>query len=554
MKEDNRLKDINKIQNEKFAQKFSDYFYQNPLSQINVIIEWLCNQLKLRIKEKSTPQKKVLFNELNLSSNIINIIQTGDDFYSSILNTEEWIPKSSANLINKNPFTYSLARLYNEIWEIQNEYKSTELSIYNALQKYLIELMGESVAHDSEYNTIEVWENIYNKTYSLDGFYNKWLNNIDVNLIISNINDLIHIPSKSQLHDLGLFMDYIREKEKYTQAYLEKLENLESKSDWEFIRESTKGSDLLSFEDNLYLKENLILRTNLRNWLRWVDNLKFPVLQDHAFYSIKNLDSFREIISLILSEKSNLKTKSEKLLLIALKKWLKLLKNITSNLFYLKAGEWRGNYPEMEEKEGIIKQAEVDYADWTNKLLEDQSTAVFKLIFKTTPLSDSIYFQGVFEWINSYTRQNYLNKKYPEPDLKTLEIVKGKFQSLLNADAQNKNTIIDSIEQAKLSWQFLESFLEIFTNEENDNSFKEKLFLKYISFIESLNFKWNTSNEYNDEVLNQAYYFSYIISKRGNVWETWEKLYQEYKCWHEGWNYNVFSSKRSEEQILKITF
>lgn len=555
MEEDYRLKNIHSIQNEKVAQKSLDFLYQSPLSQVNVIIEWLCNQLKFRIKENRTPQRKVLFNELNLPSNILNIIQKGDDFYNNLINTEEWISKDSTDLINEKPFTYSLTRVYNQIWGIQNEHKSIELSIYNALQKYLIELLGESVAHDSEYNTIEIWENIHITTYSFDGFYNRWLNNIDVNLIIFNLNNLIYISSKIQLHDLASFMDYRREKEKHTQAYLEKLKNLESKSDWEFVRESTKDSDLLNFEDNLYLKENLILRTSLKNWIKWVDNLKFSVLQDHAFYSIKNLDSFREIISAIISEKSNLKTKSERLLLIALKKWFRLLENITSNLFYLKSGEWSGNFPRMEGKEDIIKQAENDYTDWTNNLLEEQCTTIFELIFKTAPVYDSIYFQGVFEWINSYTRQNYLNKKYPEPDLKTLEIVTGKFQSLLCADIQNKDTIIDCIEQTKLSWQFLESFLGIFMVDENDESFKEKLFLKYLSFIESSNFKWNISNEYNNETLDQACYFAYVISKQSNPFETWGKLYQEYKCWHEGWNYNVFSSKNKtniENYLLTV--
>ena len=555
MKEDNRLKDINRIQNEKYAQRISDFLCQNPLSQINVIIEWLSNQLKLRIKENGTPQNKMLFNDLKLSPVILNIIQEGDDFYSSLLNIEEWISKDSTDLINEKPFTYSLTRVYNQIWGIQNEHKSVELSIYNALQKHLFELVGKSVAHDSEYNTIDIWENIYITTYSFDGFYNKWLNNIDVNLIKSNLSNLIHIPSKTQLHDLASFMDYRKEKGKYTHAYLEKLEKLESKSDWEFIRESTRDSDLLSFEDNLYFKENLILRTSLNNWIKWVDNLEFPVLQDHAFYSIKNLDSFREIISLILLEKSNLKTESKKLLLITLKKWFWLLENITSNLFYLKGGEWSRNYPKMEGKEDIIKQAENDYTDWTNKLLEEQCTTIFELIFKTTPVSDSIYFQGVFEWINSYTKQNYLNKKYPEPDLKTLEIVTGKFQSLLCADIQNKNTIIDCIEQTNLSWQFLESFLGIFMTDESDEQFKEKLLLKYLSFLESPNFKWNISNEYNNETLDKAYYFAYVISKQSNPFETWEKLYQEYKCWHEGWNYNVFSSKNKtniENYLLTV--
>ena len=203
---------------------------------------------------------------MELPQNILNVIKEGDYFYNNLLNTKEWVSKDSTDLINKNPFTYSLTKVYNEIWGIRNENKSVELGIYNALQKYLFERVGESIAHEAEYNTIEVWENIYITTYDFDGFYNKWLYNIDINLITSNLNELINIPSKVQLHELATFMDYRREKEEYTQAYLEKLKNLEQKSDWEFIREATRSSDLLSLEENLYLKEELETTNRLRQW------------------------------------------------------------------------------------------------------------------------------------------------------------------------------------------------------------------------------------------------------------------------------------------------
>ena len=112
--------------------------------------------------------------------------------------------------------------------------------------------------------------------------YHAWMSQIDEESIKTNVDDLIFISPASKLHELADLIGLRKEREKASEAYVLNLAKLNEKSDWEYVRESADKSDLLSLNDELIFKESLLLRLEIKYWMEWVDNLKWPILQDQC--------------------------------------------------------------------------------------------------------------------------------------------------------------------------------------------------------------------------------------------------------------------------------
>ncbi|MEP1891831.1 MAG: hypothetical protein ABJJ14_09180, partial [Cyclobacteriaceae bacterium] len=338
LRKDPRLKDNHIILNEKIIEPYGKLFSDNSFSDMERVAIWLKEQLKQIVRsEQST---KILFEEINLPDEVHKGIEQGNEFYSTLFDQDEWIPEKSGDLKINNPFSFAIERIYNTLYEIQNISRSPELTIYAELQKHIETVLGEIVARDESLNNVQAWLKLDSATEELGGFYQAWVQGIEISKLLRAVNDLIFIPTGSRLHDLATSMDYRGNQEKWSIDYEHKLSTLNKKSDWEYIRRATKGSDLFSFEDTLRHKQNLVFRCGINFWVQWLDNLKWPTLQDHAFLFIERIDLYEQILQIIVNEKSPPKTKPNHLLLIVLKNYYKCLEKISMTLFHLKEGKW----------------------------------------------------------------------------------------------------------------------------------------------------------------------------------------------------------------------
>lgn len=552
MVKDQRIKNYHDLVKDLDSERYTILFSINQFEKIDEVITWLKNELNKKFTSKET-DPKILFEKATNGYTIFDLLIEGDIFYCSIFESEKLIPENCENLQKTNPLTIVVNQLYNTIWDINNSSEFLSLKIYFELKKHIEQLLGKSTASDTRYQTFSDWLKIYHITHGMCDFYVSWVSNIDKKLIANNIDELLFIDPSDDLHELAEIIGHLNERENVSKNYKNKLTKHANKSNWEFIKEATDGSSLLSFNDDLSLKENLLLRFDIKSWLLWIDNLRLPILQDHAFFSIQDLSTIEQIIALILEKEIKFKTASQYLLLIALKNYYELLKKTTLNLFDLKEGQW--HYDDNIVKQKIIDESTILFDSWVTSELEASCIRVFQLIFKDKPISESEYLNEIFEWINTYSKQRYIDNKYSEPSLKTLKTINDAFEDLLIQDSSIKIRFTKEITVAKINWQIFEKLIALFHSDETDSVFGDFLYDKYVQYIESENFNWNTQISYNDIIINQACDLSYLMTKLPDTMERWNSLFYQFKCWSEGWlsanNYD-YKVRRKETYILMV--
>ncbi len=550
MIDDQRIKHYSRLIKEKQDEGYRDLFEDNPFCEINLIITWLSEQIKNKIRsEEDIP--KIIFENFQFPISLSEALRNGNVFYSQLFDDKKWIPENSVDLIVDKPFTDTVKRLYNDVWQIQNSSSYQNLVIYSELRNHLEYLISYRIGKDETLNSISNWYSVRNITFGFHSFYQTWISAIDIKAIHQKKNELIFIDSGKKLHELARIMGINFEREKHSNAYATNLRELVKKSDWEYVRISTDKSDLLSLNEDIDFKGDLLLLVDIKNWLVWLDNLHWPILQDHTFYGVNSLDVFEEIISLIVSDDLGLKTKSEYLLLSALNHYQRFLCNVTNNLYFNQGDEW--NHYEKETEKEIRTNAKKLYSLWIDTELESSYNKVFNLIFKNLPVSNSKYFNGVFEWINSYSSQPFTDKRGYEPTLKTIIKLNETFQALLNQDDVNRLDIIEAVPIEKLNWQFFDKFIGMFENAQTDISFGDTLYSKYMDYIGSDFFQWNLELKFDNVFIKQVCNLSYIISKDRNSETKWQEMYSKFKCWHEGWSTeNRWDYKRRRKETFTL--
>ncbi|TDO96072.1 hypothetical protein [Flavobacterium sp. 245] len=547
---DQRIKNYHDLLHDLENERDKSLFSKHQYAKINEVINFLKNELEKKITSKES-DPKILFEKSIDGCIISDLLTQGDDFYCLVFESEKLIEESNQDLQKSNPLTIAVNELYNSIWDMSNSSESSVLAVYGKLKKRIEQLLAKAIASESHYCTFTDWIKIIDSTDGMWGSYNEWISNIAPKLIANNIDELLFIAPSLQLHELAESAGHLNEKEKVSKAYENRLTTVADKSDWEFIKTVTDQSGLFLLNEDLRLKEDLLLRFELKSWLLWVDNLKWPILQDNAFYSIQDLVSMEEVIALLLQKDVKFNTKSEYLLLIALQNYYRLIEKITLNLYDLKEGQWHYN-------DTIIKQTIVDasinaFDKWITLELEESCKRLFELIFEGKPVSESKKFTGVFEWINSYSKQQYGNNKYSELRLKFLNVLNESFEKLLIQDSGIKIKFTKEITIEKINWQVFEKLIKVFENEKSDSLFGDFLYEKYAQYIESDNFTWNIELLYNDVFINQAYHLSYLMTKLPDTMKRWSGLFKQFKCWSEGWdtanNYD-YKARRKEIFVL----
>ncbi len=530
MEKDERLKNNHDLEKELRDAKYQSLFAQNLFSQSETLIAWLGDQLNERISgSKSEPQTR--FEDLDYTPEVSAALKKGNSFYTQLFDRGDWIAEKAEDKRTETPFSEVIERLYNRLWNIQNDKPRSELIIYSELEHHIEAELGNHVAKEPFLNNLASWYSIQDATDGLWEFYKSWIASIDLSSIRSLENDLTRNPPDTPLHELASLMERRHDKEVASSNYATKLEKLKDESHWVYVRESTRGSDYIFLHSHQMLREKLLLKLRLESWLKWVDGLQWPIVQDHAFFFIQRIDWLEQLISFVVNEEVPHKTSREHMLLIALKNYGELIIKISDNLFHLKEGEW--SYQKNEETQKIIDAAQQQYEDWMDHELKNSCNRVFNEVFGSESISESKYFDGVFDWINSLSKEHYNGKRSPKPSLDSLNILNDEFQQKLNIDTINKLNIATRLPMKKMNWQVFEKLVGILEHDESDTVFRQVLYNSYLSYLESNHFRWKVSFE--NLFINQACNFSYVIKQLADPLSVWASVFANFRCLHEGW-------------------
>ena len=546
MKKDERLKDQFDVKREKEEIKFRTFFENSPFEQLEVINQWLLEQLKQRITKRDVKDRPA-FEQLSLSLKIKTTLKEGDRFYFALFEDSKWIPEDYEEEIDDRPFTHSVQRFYNALWNRDSLDITSNLFIYSELDNYVQIEFGKFVANENSLDTFKTWQRIELVINGQWEFRRAWIENIDLALIKYQEEELIELPSRL-LHKMAGFINFRRNKKEFSESYVEKFKQQKNKSDWEFIKELIEESDMLNFQGSLNLRSSLLLRLGLKPWLQWVDQLKWPILQDHALFWIKNVEDIEELIEIIVDKQNTFQTKKEHLLLMLLQNYVELAEKISYNLHNLSEGKWSHN--DTEDDQSIIDHAKAQHRAWSEKDLQKSIRRVFQLIFNSIPISKSQYFNSVFEWINSLQKKTSRNGRNYRVSNDCLNTINNEFQNKLNNYNTNKLEILKSISIEKINWQVFEKLVGILEYDETDILFRKELQGLYERHIDSEYFKW--CEEYENTSINQAGNLAYVIGLNDNPMDAWKVMFEKYNYKYEGWLSSNFSGDTRKREVFVL--
>ena len=551
MEKDERLIDWYILIQRKREQVYKDFFERNEFTQMDEVMRWLSDQLikKFRTREGEPP---IAFEKLTLPGGLLATLRAGDDFYRPLIDEQGFVTEQNQEKRDDAPFSSAIKRIYNVIWGLERT-GHAGLTIYTELHTYMETLLGVVLAHNDQLKSLDDWVKIYYISEGSWDLYGSWLKNIDIQVLTGYLEELTLVDSSLLLHELASLMDRRGNGDEESKAYDLKIKKNEGQPDWLYVSELVFGWDQLHLSAEMSVKEDLLLRLGLEDWLKWADNLRLPILQASAFYSIRELDSLETVVALIAGEATHLGTRREHLMLIALKSYFWLLRDISMNLFEIQKGDW--NYDSTEGEQEILNTAKEQYDRWKTIQLEASCDKIFNSVFDHVPISDSNYFEGVFDWINSLSKLDYVNMRDSEPCDLCLDALNGAFQIKLNQDTTNKNKILEQTTIDRLGWNAFQKFTGILEQDESDHVFTQALKDKYLSYLGSAKFNWNLMLEFNDIHINQACQFAYVISNLPDPEKNWESLFNIYKCWYEGWNVidrSQYEPRRKEVYILMV--
>lgn len=194
-----------------------------------------------------------------------------------------------------------------------------------------------------------------------------------------------------------------KDNSKAAKNYITNLKKIEKKSAFAFIKDATHHSDELHLKRTTTLYKRLAKRLGVTDFLLFVDNLKYPILQANAFLFISDITAYNELVKLICTN-LKLRTSKTRLLLILLEEYFDFISRTCNDLHgFIKQSQ---SYRQTSERNALRRQAKVEYKRSIEQLIPKSFDALLDLIFPPAALASSSYFLPFFEWINSHTKSN----------------------------------------------------------------------------------------------------------------------------------------------------
>lgn len=503
-----------------FAKKF---LKENPFDGNDAVYEWLCEIFTNKILTGSAlPLETVSTDELKAK------IQKGDLFYYNAFRANGFVTDVNKDDESTRPFYEAINNIYSKII-LNGNAEPEKLPIYTELRKSLEEILGEKIAERDKLQQYELWMKIHNELHHEFDLHHSWINTIPITSIDKEMHKFSVIPHRTKLSDITYMRGYNKDNEEQAANYIAYIDTLKSKTTVEYLKDACRSSDLLTFKESVYLQEELIKRTGFTNWLRFVDSLVYPTIQNHIFLLIHELDEYIKIFESV-SSAASLHTPKEHLFVIALENYFDFLDRNTSDLSNLISRQ--GN---TEAVSTAIQNVKAEFELWQKDYIPESFQKILAIIFPGRELKTNSFLFTFFDWINSHTTLYYTH-----PITKSkINLIDSLNEIFLNRLQQNETDVyflIDNLKAESINFEALKKVVSVMVDLKPDSAFINKLFDLYVGFIRSDKFSWSAEGDVNFEnAINNTYYFSQVIANCANGFQKWYALFTLYKINHDGW-------------------
>lgn len=453
---------------------------------------------------------------------LLQEVLSGNKLYASI----------KENDISNKLFTDALLKLRKRLFE-KDGLNNEKYIIQSYIHYWLEDNLAKIISNDYRFSSLQIIKKLLVQSEILHHFYTSFKNALPVEWINKEQENWI-----KSADDYSLILDRIHTFDNdYFKGYKLLLNELQNKSPWEYVIESTRFSDYAIFDDE-YSFRNIVLFSKDKNlWLKFWDNLSLPIIQNVVFIYFDSPFEFLPIVKTLNNQKNNISSSPKHLALILLNNLFACVKKTQENLSFYVNEERNKNLSIYERDEELLNSGKTLYEKWS-----EERKNIYPEIFKN--VSTILSYDEISEWVYSYVPReinstNNYNKLYNEE----IEILVNAFNTHFS-----DISIEDRINSLYLNFN-LPNFNALIHHSENLNLNSEQacdLLNKLALFISSDKFYWN--NTFSEMYWKGMKGIGILLSLCKNPETIAYELLDQFKVCREGWKVSDSDYKLTQHE------
>lgn len=528
MLRDKTLSKYDSLNQEEFLIRAESFVCANIFDGLKDLISWMVDYIVIKIideKQNSTFQEL-----LNSDIRIPSLLERGNSFYTEIFRANGFITNHTRNKENTSVLTSIFKQIHGTI-NSEASVLDESLIIYRDLKQLIGKKLGETIAKHPQFIEYRYWLAFETMFVHKHYITPKWTDHIPYEILKAELSKFATLDCKLSLKELAANLDISRGDDNY-EKFLDSFNKVKVISVFKYLDDVIGINDTWYFNRDIYFRLRLLKKVGLIYWLRMVDQLNFPFLQDHAFGDIDNTVDYADIVELLLDEKSTFLTSKDLLLALTLNNFMEFLQRTSLEFRNYSSGN---RHIRTAAKVELIEMAAKDYTEWQERIMPNTFDRILKAIF-ADGISKSRFFHLFFEWINKYRLENATNLMDQEA-IALMKILRPLFQKILNKSPHSCFVLLRDIKPENSNWNSLDMLVDCW-DENREQQLLDSIYKRYCELLASKKFSWNTANQFSDETINQAYHFSYLLLGYKDYTVKWETLFQAYMIRYDGWKRN----------------
>lgn len=472
-------------------------------------------------------------------------LERGNSYYVNLLRNNHVLTNENSELESLTPLTDTIKEIIS-IFNNQHQNKGGKHFIYIVLYRLLLAEIGKQIAYDEDVVTYDQWSAFYTKDFFNNEMFRGWINNIPSHHLDRAQVEIFANLESGKLEDMAYLKRPSNENTRACESYVKLLSQISDQKAFHYITDAIHNSDYIELKDGNSIDNELVFKTGLNNWLNYIDQSQYPIIQNHLLLSIKEPEEFKDLI-LLVCQKDNLMTDKTRLITQLLIEYYDYLDRNLADLKLYKAENITGD---SSKQQSVIYEANTLYNYWLDVLILESFRVIFELL-TTIPESQGDLLHNIFLWVNSHD-EIFINK-----DLKSrallIQTIKDQFMKAVTNSNTEIKLLIDPLTDSELNWNILGSMVEMLETK-NSTELRDNIFIKYTSFIQSNQLFYHSGINANINVLiKSAYSFSKLVMTFDSPLDKWLEMHYENKAYYNGWITNQHNDDVSSREGFLLT-
>lgn len=479
-----------------------------------------------------------IYNQITNPSETVNFsFQDGieiDEKLIEILMESDEFKRIPDPIISSKLFSDAFSKFRKRIF-YKDGHNDEKYFLQNKVHQWIENTLAKIIVKDERFKSYNKLIDLIKYTELLHHFYSALKRELPIEWIDAEANDwtgLREIPPNILNHISTFDKDYFTD-------YSEQIKRYDTNSSWEYITETTRFSGHAYFNRENGFKNSVLLSKNLGLWVKFWDNLRWPILQDIPFHYVKYPENFLTIAEELVRQKELvLKTSPQHLACILMKNYFDFMVRVQETISFYDNDDRIKDLSEYERQDDILLKGKDIYNSWqVEKLTIHQHFMA--------SISKLLTIDEIGEWVFSYTPREFGNRNYGDiynTEIETITKAYGIYAVKQSIEEQIINLDVDFNLQ---KFGFLMSLLQ-------DKKYDESIYLKLLQvltqFIQSDKFYW-------DKTFSPAYWptlkgIGLLLNLMNHPYTHAKKLINKFKVHHEGWNISLSDYKAIEKETF----